>query len=271
MSIEQFFYDHPVFRLDELVGWRAKNNPTGPQAVHTQLQHHLKTGRLLRIRRELYAVVPPNQTAENISVDPYLIAGKVSPDSILSFHTALELFGIAYSAFDQFTYFSQHKTKAFGFQEHWFQPVALPKIFRNDSEIFFEIETINRQGVDLRVTSLARTFVDVLNRVDLGGGWEEVIRSINNMAALNIDRVIQYCLKLNNAILSAKVGYFLEQRHGVFSPTEQQILMLLQHKPSSPQYVSKIHTEACRLIKKWNVILPTRVIDQSWEEPDHDV
>ncbi len=271
MSIEKFFYGHPVFRLETLVAWKAGHGSNKRPAVHRLMQYHLSSGRLLRVKRELYAVIPPNMTVETMSVDPYFIAGLATNDSVLAYHTALELFGVAYSSFEQFCYLSKQKTKAFEFQGRLFQPVALSESLRSADNDGLEVETINRQGIDLRVTSLARTFVDVLNRVELSGGWEEVVRSISHIAVLNIDRVIAYCLKLNNAALSAKVGYFLEQRLDAFAPTQAQLDRLLRHKPSRPQYLSKKSTEPCRLIKKWNIMMPLSVIEKNWEEPEYDV
>jgi len=271
MSIERFFYEHPVFSLDELAKWKINHGAHNKPAIHALLQHHLKAGHILRMRRELYAVIPPNATPESLSVDPYLIAGKASPDSVLGFHTSLELFGVAYSAFQKFTFLSTHKIKPFEFQEQWYQSIAQPLELRTKNEILCEVETINRQGIDIHVTSLERTYVDVLNRIEISGGWEEVIRSISNIATLNINRVIAYCLKLKNAILSAKVGYFLEQRQGAFAPTDEQIKKLLTQKPSAPQYLSKKQTEACKLIKKWNIMVPISVIEKNWEEPEHDI
>lgn len=271
MNITKFFYEHPVFRLDELAKWKIGHGASNKLAIHALIQHYLKSGRLLRVRRELYAVIPPNVTVDSVSVDPYLIAGKVTSDSVVSFHTALELLGVAYSSFEQFTYVSARKTKPFEFQGQRFQPVVTPLNLRANDDALFEVEMVNRQGVNINVTSLSRTFVDILSRVELSGGWEEVMRSISNIAVLNIDRLIDYCLKLNNAVLSAKVGYFLEQRQGVFAPTEEQINRLLKQKPSSPQYLSKKHFEPCRLIKKWNIMMPISVIEKNWEEPAHDI
>lgn len=271
MNIDDFFYEHPVFRLDELIAWRLEHGADNKRAVQAQLQYYLNSGRLLLVRRKLYAVVPPKTTPQELSVDPYLIAAKISPDSILGLHTALELLGYAYSAFSRFTYFSMHEPKAFEFQNQRFQPIATPANLKLTDSALLEVETINRQGIDIRFTSPARTFVDVLNRVELVGGWEEVVRSISSMATLPIDRVIAYCIKLDNTVLFAKVGYFLEQRQDLFAPTDEQLNKLLQRKPSASQYLSRNPGESCRLIKKWNIMMPISVIEQHWEEPEHDI
>ena len=111
----------------------------------------------------------------------------------------------------------------------------------------------------------------MLDRVELSGGWEEVVRSISNMAVLDTEAVIHYCLMLNNRILVAKVGFFLQQRRGAFAVKESLLNSLLKQKPTQPQYLTDNHREPCRLIKKWNLIVPVRILQQSWEEPNHDV
>jgi len=121
--------------------------------------------------------------------------------------------------------------------------------------------------VDIRITNAARTFVDVLDRIELCGGWEEVYRSISNLAVLDIDQVVDYCLMLNNARLNAKVGYFLSQRKGAFAVTEQQLAQLLKGKPKVAQYIAGDAGEKFQLVKTWNIYLPLSVIKQSWEEP----
>ncbi len=70
--LEQFFYEHPIFRLDELVSWKGVQGTNKPQSVQNLIQHYIKSGRLLRIKRELYTVISPNATAENVLLDSYL-------------------------------------------------------------------------------------------------------------------------------------------------------------------------------------------------------
>ena len=266
MAINTFFYEHPIFSYEEFAAWKAEQGTITPHAIHTALQYHLKVGTILRLRRQLYAVVPPNETAETMTVDPYLLAAKISKDSILAYHSALELHGFAYTSFEQFTVITEHKIKPFEFRYQWFKPVTLPTVLAKQAT--FGIETLNRQGIEIKITTVARTFVDVLDRIELCGGWEEVCRSINNIAVLDVDAAISYCLKFKNARLAAKVGYFLDQRQGAFKIPEAQLKLLLNAKPISPQYLSKKAQKKCRLVKKWNIMIPENVINQQWEELD---
>lgn len=270
MKIKAFFHSHPVFRYDEFAAWKAAQGTNNVRAVHKALFYYTETGRILNVRRGLYAVVPPDVTSDDFSVDPYLVASKSSIGNVLAYHTALELHGVTYSVFEQFYFLTSQKIKPFEFRGQLFQPVGFPVVLKKSGEQEYGIEKLNRQGVTIQVTNLARTFVDVLDRIELSGGWEEVIRCISNMAALDVDAVIHYCLILNNRILAAKVGFFLEQRQDAFAVSDKALQPLLQKKPSTTQSLV-LHGEKGQLVKKWNLILPTHVLKKSWEAPDHDV
>jgi len=268
MSIDEFFYEHPVFRYEEFALFKATQGVTKSISVNTALMYYGKSGRIKSIRRKLYAVVPPNQSPDDVMVDPYLVAGKATEDAVIGYHSALELLGVAYSSFGQLTYITQQKSKPFDFNGHWYQSVSSPLALQKKQTVDIYVNTINRQGIDIRATNAARTFVDVLDRVELCGGWEEVYRSVSSLAVLNVEQVIDYCLLLDNTRLNAKVGYFLSQRQDAFAVTEQQLAPLLARKPKVAQYIPGLAAEQFQLVKPWNIYLPLSVINQSWEEPD---
>jgi predicted transcriptional regulator of viral defense system len=268
MKIERFFYEHPVFRHEEFVLFKSKFDTINPVSIKAALAYYVKLGRIKIIRRKLYAVIPPNQSVGSALIDPYLVAGKVTEDAVIGYHSALELLGVAYSSFGQLIYITQQKSKPFDFNGHWYQSVSSPLALQKKQASDVHVDTINRQGVDIRVTNAARTFVDVLSRIELCGGWEEVYRSISNLAVLNIDQVIDYCLMLDNNRLNAKVGYFLSQRQDAFAVPAGQLAPLLAGKPKVAQYIPGSAAEQFQLVKPWNIYLPLSVINQSWEEPD---
>lgn len=268
MSIEQFFYEHPVFRYEEFILFKSTQRTVKLTSVNTALTYYVKSGRIKPIRRKLYAVVPPGQLPDDRIVDPYLVAGKATEDAIVGYHSALELMGVAYSSFSQLTYVTPQKSKPFEFGGHWYQPVAMPTALQKKQAAKIYVETVNRQGVEIKITNTARTFVDALDRIGLCGGWEEVYRSISNFTVLNVNEVIDYCLMLDNARLNAKVGYFLSRRQHAFAVTKKQLAPLIAGKPKAAQYISGTSKEQFQLVKPWNIYLPLSVICQSWEEPD---
>lgn len=271
MNMAAFFYEHPVFRHEEFVAWKTQQKSLKAISINTALQHYLKEGRIISIRRGLYAVIPPNQTAETATIDTYLVAAKAATDSILAYHTALELHGAAYSTFSKSNYLTLHKNKSFEFHNQWYQATAHPLALKKSNLTTTEVQTINRQGLEIKITNQERTYVDIVDRIELCGGWEEVCRALNSLLIPNVDKVINYCLLLENDRLAAKIGYFLEQRQGAFKVSEKQLAPLLAAKPKTPQYAAKRGRDKFSLIKKWNLLLPSTVINQSWEEPNVNI
>lgn len=98
---ETFFRRHPVFTGEELAAHLAANGEAGARTQESLLAYHTGAGRLIRVRRGLFAVVPPGACGDIYPVDPYLVAAKLTRDSVLSHHTALELHGRAYSMYNR--------------------------------------------------------------------------------------------------------------------------------------------------------------------------
>ena len=60
-----------------------------------------RLGKLLHPHRGLYVAVPPTMIGDtSFQPDKYLIASKIQSPYYLGFHTALELYGCAYSNFN---------------------------------------------------------------------------------------------------------------------------------------------------------------------------
>jgi predicted transcriptional regulator of viral defense system len=118
----------------------------------------------------------------------------------------------------------------------------------------------------VRVTSLERTLVDVLDRPHLAGTWEEIWRSLESMAYLDLDQVVAYTLLLGNGTTTAKVGFFLEQHREVFMVKEAHLQPLRQHRPRMPHYVERRDGRSGRLAPAWNVIVPREVSERSWQD-----
>lgn len=271
MSIDLFFYQNPVFTHEEFAQWKNQNHQgqLKPISINTAIQHYIHKGKIVRVRRGLYAVVPPGQ--RDTFVDSLLIAGCAASDSTIAYHSAMEWHGVAYSIYSQTTYLTNTKAKPFEFQNQWYSPTQYPKILAQQNKTNVYTETINRQGKSIRVTNLARTYVDMIDRIDLCGGWEEVCRAIEMIAVVDINTIIDYCLLLKNAILAAKVGYFLDLREGAFKVADAQLAKLHAALPKRPEYVSRDKTVKYQFINKWNLLLPIQVINQTWEEPYADI
>lgn len=263
-SLESFFNNHPVFQILELDRYLSQYRTGNRNTRRALLYYYKNQGRLISIRRGLYAVIPKGTDPAACPVDPYMIAAKLTQDAVLSHHTALEYHGKAYTVFNTCTYTSQERTMPLVFRSHTYTPVPVPRELIKHDKVNFGIIRRLWSGVAIRVTSLERTLVDMLNRPILSGSWEEIWRSLESIDYLDINSLYEYVNLLNNATIAAKVGYFIQQNKESLMIDDTFIDKLRRKRPNQPHYLIRSKRKKCRLIKEWNLMVPEEIIDHAW-------
>ena len=174
--------------------------------------------------------------------------------------------GKAYTVTTRLHYLSVVKSVPLTFQRHEFMCVPVPKALRVKDEMMFGVTRPKRSGVELRVTSLERTFVDVLDRPELTGSWEEIWRSLESVEFFDIDQVIEYVRLLENSTTAAKVGFFLDRHREELMIDDVHLKPLQQMRPLRPHYLKRGKRRDGRWVKKWNLMVPEEILNQSWGE-----
>ena len=267
MNFQGFLARRPILTHEELAVFFDSEGPKNTRTRESLLAYYTRTGRLLRVRRGLYAVVPPGASPGECPVDPYLLAAKLTRDAVLAYHTALSFHGKAYSVSDHFQYLTVRPLKPVVFRSYHFQAVQFPQALRRRRKVTFGVKVTERAGLDVRVTSLERTLVDLLDRPDLGGGWEEIWRSLESVEFFDLDQVVRYALLLDNATTAAKVGFFLEQHREALMVEEAHLRPLRRRRPKQPHYLARGGRASGKLVADWNLIVPDEVLQRSWGEP----
>lgn len=266
MKVQEFFNEHPVFRHEAFAAFLGRTGSHRTRTREALLAYHVRAGHLLRIRRGLYAVVPRGFDPHDYPVDPYLLAGHLAADAVLSHHCALQFHGKAYSVHHRFTYLTRNPRRPFVFRGQEFVAVPFPKALQARQAELFAVTTERHVGGKVRVTSLERTLVDVLVRADLGGGWEEVWRSLESVEYFDLGQVIDYALKLRSATAVAKVGFFLEQHREALMVDESHLSLLREHVPKQPCYLERSRRTPGKLVPNWSLVVPPLVLESAWEE-----
>lgn len=266
MKYDSFLQRHPVFTVDEFKRFLASRGQTGARTAESVLAHFCKTERIARVRRGLYAAIRPGASASTDSIDPFLVAAKLTPDAVLSHHTALEYHGRAYSMQQRFTYSATRPVSRFSFRSYTFRGTKFPQALQRAGEAHFGVSRSERAGMDVRVTSLERTLVDVLDRPDLAGSWEEIWRSLESIEFFDLDVVVKYSRLLGNATTGAKVGYFLDQHRKGLMVAEDHLQALQALRPQQPHYLDRARRTAGRLVPAWNLVVPREIFERSWGE-----
>jgi predicted transcriptional regulator of viral defense system len=113
---------------------------------------------------------------------------------------------------------------------------------------------------------LERTLVDVLDRPDLSGSWEEIWRSLESVEFFDLDKVVEYALLLGNATTGAKVGFFLEQHREPLMVEDRHLKALYDMRPRQPHYWTVPSGHPVVFVSEWNLVVPREVLERAWGE-----
>ena len=220
-------------------------------------------GKVHSIRRGLYHVVFPSGDTD--TPDLFLVACRVQPTSFLGFHTALEFYGVAHSAYYNEIYICgpvRNRFRPFTVHGVKIRPVVLQD---NESGI----NNLQYHKERIRVSSLERTLIDCIERPEYCGGWEETLNSLMKVGNLDFRVIQQLLLKRKNQFLLQQVGIVLDilrENSPLIreSISDQQLLGLtkyvkgparyfFQNKANTPYYRGK---KALRYDRHWRMYVP---------------
>ena len=161
--------------------------------------------------------------------------------------TALDYFGKLHTSVsvNEFLYLAKKKDpNPFHYKNVTYRSVSIPTALKRAKKIDFDVMQLHQEGHVVKITSLERTFVDILDRPNLCGSWEEIWRSFENIEYLNLDKVIEYALLLGNATTIAKVGFCLEDHLEQWMVSENHLKELQKYIPLQPQLRATSQTRA---------------------------
>jgi len=257
MKPETFLAHHSLFTREEFTDALEGRRPA---TLDAHLARWRRQGRIERVKNGLYIRRDPKRVTPPPPLPDFIaLASRMAPDAAVAYHTALEAHGCAQSLFDRLTFVSWTRTKPVEFMGRRLTPVRprAPLLEKDSGEAW--VERLDRGGLEVRVTSLERTMVDVLDRPSLSGGIEEVWRSLGSQPAVDPDALLNYVRVLNNRTLAARVGYFLEMRREDLAVPASVLGELQSLLPNHPVHLDR--TLGGRLNSKWRLIVPEELIE----------
>ena len=185
------------------------------------------------------------------------MVSRLSHDAVLSHHSAFETLGASHSEFPKqatcWTKSPRHKIKILGVA---YQPLLHPDSLRRAGKEDWGVETIAVSGLDLRVTSRERTFVDSLQAPHWTGGWEEFCQCVNKFSHLDLDKVLEYASLLNSPALLSRMGFFLETNRERFY-VKDEFLKELRGKKSRVVVPLVVGDQSKGTVnREWNLLVP---------------
>lgn len=249
----EFFGRHPIFSTDEYHGFFKSGAKRTSRAA--LLHYFVKTKRLLPIRRGLYAVIPSGSQAGRFGPNRYLVAAHFRPDTILCYHTALEVMGHAHNTSHTLYGFTSGTPCNAAWREYRFRMLQFPQGLENAVDRNKGIVTREVEGSELKLTGPERTLVDCLNCPAYAGGVEEATISLRGIPLFDLDAVAQYLELLGISRVFAAVGAFLEQDAKRLFVPDRLLAELEKKRPKSRTFLEQSQRGGI-LLKRWNLIVP---------------
>lgn len=260
MKPETFLTTHELFTRDELATV-LRERGRAEATVDSHLARWMHQGRIERVKQGVFIRLETPEGVPERSPDFIALAARMAPDAAVAYHTALEVHGVAQSLFERLTFVTWTKTKPTSFRGRRFVPVRPPKPLLAADRGEGWIERAERGGVEIRVTTLERTLVDVLDRPDLAGGIEEVWRSLSSVPAIDPEPLEEYVELLGNKTLAAKVGFFLDTHREELVVPSALLERLRARLPRSPVYMDR--SRKGHLVSRWSLIVPAELYPEA--------
>ncbi len=204
-------------------------------------------GYFQKIRKGLYAVVPPNLVnTDEMRPDKFIVASKIRNQYYISHHSALELQGLAQSVFSVVWITSKNPGRSFSFQDIDYRIIT--------TKHFFGYEAMDYLGVPIKVSDTERTVLDCIRNHKYAGGWEELMKSLENLPYLDLEKIMDYLGRFNEKSLYQKAGFVLQSLDIEMS---RYVLMRSKEKIGKRTYYLDKNKDSFYL-KEWNLMIPKR-------------
>lgn len=264
-KFSEFLILNDVFTVEEADAFLQRTKTGNVGTRKALLSYYRKAGRILPVRRGLYAVVPFGCDPQSFVPDPILVAAKATPEAILSWHTALDFHARSYSLWNTCYYAAEHPSLAIRFSDCLVKGIVLPSPYWTRSAASLGVETHTRSHTTIRVASLERAFVDLMDRPSLGGSWEEIWRSLDSIEYFDLSIIDKYLRIVSNATTTARVGFYLESNRERLMIDDRFFKRLEKDIPAGPVYWDRSKRKGGHLIHRWNLIVPSFIFNKEWE------
>lgn len=236
-----FISQHQVFRREEFVAaYRAMGRDTA--SARAALQYHVNKRHLWVVKRGVYAQVA--------TTDEWLLAARLTPDAVISHDGALSLRGLTPLA-QRVSFLTAHRAKPTIYEDLVCQPIRV-----SADNLGQRVEIINRFGLPITVTTLNRTLVDCLDRLDRAPDLEELLGAfLATEHETSADEMIAWALTFDSPLLCSRLAFFLKCGRRNLTPHQEDDLK--QASLKAPGYFNRTaKTRHDKLIPSLNLIVP---------------
>ena len=220
-----------------------------------------RKGWLLRISRGIYTLIPLESKSKDIVFDDlFVIATKLFNPCYIGGWSAAQYWEMTDQIFQSVVVLSEKLVRD-----------RKPIIRGNEfiirtvkSSSFFGLKTVWLENVKVLISDRERTLLDMLIDPKLGGGirpMAEVLINYMNSEYKNIDKLIEYIIKLGNGAVCKRLGFLIEN----YFPNETSLLKVCVEGVSAGNAKLDNSLECNKLVTRWCLWVPN-----SWKTKNYD-
>lgn len=204
-----------------------------------------KLGKIKKIRNGLYVSI---DQAGVINSTKFEIASKISPNSFVAFHSALEYYGLN-QVFNNMVVGSSTKFNDFEFD-------GIEYNLKNVQNY----EQVNYiESAKVRITTLERTIIDCIDNIELAGGIEEILNALQQIKALDETKLLDALKSYDKVLLYQKAGFILEQFKEELMLSDYFFCECQSHLTNQVKYFLQDEFKNIGYNSKWKIMAPINI------------
>lgn len=196
MKFTRYIDSNHVFTTAQLMA-----SMDSPASAEEQLRLAIRKSAVERARRGL--LVSNHGRFQDAPLDPAELVSALDPDAVLSYHSALEAWGVAHNVGFSCQFRSSVVKNGFTFRGVSYEP------FRSAAPV--PVAALRTPWGRKRVTSREQTVLDCLNRPGLAGGVEEAVRGVTAFTWIDVDALARMSTEAGPSAM-ARAGWLLAQK-----------------------------------------------------------
>lgn len=186
---------------------------------------------------------------------PYEIGSKITNDSFISYGSALEYYAKIESSSRIICVSSKRKFQTLKYKGYYY------KYFRSIGDFGISI----KKGI--RITDKERTVLDCINKPELAGGDEKLVKNLELIGKLNGNKILKYLYNYNSKKMYTKTGFMLEWLNYVFD-VEDDVINYCKSRQAHTKYYFNEKCKDNMLVSRWQLRVPKDILaggeEQYW-------
>jgi hypothetical protein len=245
-----------VFLLGEL---ENEFSSLSPRAVRERLDHAMKRGAVVRLRRDLYASVPADVDPATFEPDRFHVVAAAKSDAVFCGHSALELLGVAYSVWNECTaYTTRRREKLKLGPTQTYTLLSHPEPLRKRQLEQLGVRSFDRAGVLVHGLGPERALVEGFRSAGSFGGLGEFVSSVSSLTLLDWPLLTEVLEAFGEKKLFAAVGWFLQRHQTSLNVPSTLLDQYRKAEPRVPVYLERSMGSVMKA-EGWNLLVPERL------------